>query len=230
MRTDETLQAVVFDLDGLMFNTEELYRDVGHLLVSRRGHEAPPELFDAMMGRPGNVSLKIMIEWYGFSDTIEELTTESGDIFSELLNNRLEPMPGTLVLLDALEKARVPKAIATSSGREFVLDVLSRFEFEPRFDFLLTAEDVTQGKPFPEVYQTAARRLGVAPGSMMVLEDSQAGLRAAVEAGAYAVAVPSPFSSHHDFSGAAMVVDSLEDPRIYQALGLPATGASSDQG
>jgi pseudouridine 5'-phosphatase len=96
---------------------------------------------------------------------------------------------------------------------------LGRFDFEPRFRFVLTSEDVRQGKPHPEIYLTAARRLGAEPARLMVLEDSENGCRAAVAAGAWAIAVPGEHSRDHDFRGARLVADSLADPRIYAALG-----------
>jgi pseudouridine 5'-phosphatase len=106
-----------------------------------------------------------------------------------------------------------------------VTEVLSRFELLPRFEFVLSAEDVTEGKPHPEVYLTAARRLQRAPAEMLVLEDSQNGCNAAVAAGAYVVAVPGGHSLRHDFSGVQWIADSLADAHIYEVLGLKADSA-----
>ena len=215
------LKAVVFDLDGLMFNTEELYQHVGGEVLRRRGKLFDAELLDAMMGRPGSVALQLMIDWHQLVDTVEQLATESDEVFAGILGERLETMPGLLHLLDALERAAVPKAIATSSRRAFVTDVLSRFDLEPRFSFILTAEDVVQGKPFPEIYQRAAARFGLEPRETLVLEDSENGCRAAAAAGAFTVAVPGGHSRRHNFEVASLVVDSLADQRIYETLGLP---------
>lgn len=212
--------AAVFDLDGLLFNTEELYQQVGSELLRRRGHEFGPELLHAMMGRPGRVALQMMIDYHDLGDTVETLAEESAEIFPAILDQRLAYMPGVPELLDALEKAGIPKAVATSSGRRFTCDVLGRFGLEPRFEFLLTAEDVVEGKPHPEIYLKAAARFSVAPPAMLVFEDSQNGCRAAVAAGAIAVAVPGGHSRTHDFSGAALVADTLRDRRVYNLLGL----------
>jgi HAD superfamily hydrolase (TIGR01509 family) len=195
-------------------NTEELYQHVGSELLRRRGRTFGPDLLDAMMGRPQQVSLRIMIDWHGLADTIETLAAETREIFAGLLDTRLETMPGAVPLLDDLSARGLPHAVATSSGPDFAADVLGRVGIRDRFAFVLTSADVVRGKPDPEIYRTAASRLDVAPDAMLVLEDSEAGCRAAVAAGAVVVAVPGGHSRRHDFSGAAFVAASLADPRV----------------
>ena len=213
-------RAVVFDLDGLMVNTEDLYQHVGGEILRRRGKTFVAELLDAMMGRPADVALRIMIDWHQLDATVEQLAAETDEIFDSLLDDQLALMPGLLELLAALEGAGTPKAIATSSGPAFVHDVLGRFDLAERFQFILTCDDIRHGKPDPEIYLLAARRFGLPPGEMAILEDSQNGCRAAVAAGAVAVAVPGGHSLRHDFTGAALVADSLADPRLWKLLGL----------
>lgn len=213
------IAAVAFDLDGLLVNTEELYQEVGTELLRRRGRPFEPELLDAMMGRPQAVSLSIMIRWHGLSDTVEALATETGQIFTGLLDTRLRTMPGAEGLLDLLDARGLPRGVATSSGPDFARDVLARVGFLDRFAFVLTSADIVEGKPHPEIYRKAAARLGVATDAMLVLEDSQNGCRAAVAAGAVAVAVPGGHSRRHDFTGARFVADTLADPRIRELLG-----------
>ncbi|HZZ28291.1 MAG TPA: HAD family phosphatase [Pirellulales bacterium] len=218
MPSSQRFQAVVFDLDGLLFNTEELYNFVGVELLGRRGKDFPPELLQQIMGRPQPVALQLMIDWHALDATVEILLAETEVVFAEILDERLEFMPGAKALLAALETAGIPKAIATSSGRKFTRNILGRFQLEPRFAFVLTCENVTHGKPHPEIYLQAAQQFGIPPAEMMVFEDSQNGCRAAVAAGAFAVAVPNGPSAQHDFTGAALIADSLTDPRIYTAL------------
>ena len=218
MTASSRIEAVAFDLDGLLVNTEELYQHVGTELLRRRGHSFEPELLDAMMGRPQQVSLKIMIEWHGLTDTIEMLATETGEIFVSLLDTQLRTMPGAMELLDLLDARGIARGVATSSGPDFAHDVLGRMGIRDRFAFVLTSADVTHGKPHPEIYRTAAQRLAVDPGAMLVLEDSQAGCKAAVAAGAVAVAVPGGHSRRHDFTGAVFVAETLADPRIEALL------------
>ncbi len=219
------IKAAVFDLDGLLFNTEELYNYVGTELLGRRGKDFPPELIHQIMGRPQPVALQLMIDWHSLDTTVEVLIAETELVFAEILDERLEFMPGAEQLLANLETAGIPKAIATSSGRKFTFDILRRFDLEPRFKFILTCENVTQGKPNPEIYLKAAKQHGILPTEMIVFEDSQNGCKAAVASGAFAVAVPNGPSAQHDFTGAALIASSLADPRIYAALKLPSPQA-----
>ena len=88
------LHAVVFDMDGLMFNTEDVYWLVGTELLRRRGHEFTKELSDAMMGRPPEPAFDVMIRWHGLTDSWRQLTVESEEIYIGLLDEHLAPMPG----------------------------------------------------------------------------------------------------------------------------------------
>lgn len=212
------IAAVAFDLDGLLVNTEELYQDVGSEILRRRGRSFDADLLDAMMGRPQQVALATMIEWHSLEDTVETLAAETKEIFESLLDTRLAPMPGALDLIARLEQQGLPKGVATSSGPDFAEDVLGRVQLYDRLAFVLTSADVTEGKPHPEIYQTAAARHGVRPEQMLVFEDSAAGCRAAVAAGAVVVAVPGGHSRRHDFSGAHLIAESLADPRIHHLL------------
>lgn len=212
------IKAVVFDLDGLMFNTEEIFHLTGHELLRRRGIEATPEIFAGMMGRRANEAFQAMIDLTRISDSIDDLKFESEMIFRELMVDRLAPMPGLFELLVTIEDRGLSKAVATSSERKYLHELLGKFDMLSRFDTLLTAEDVTHGKPHPEIYQTAAARLGVATCEMLVLEDSQNGTHAAAAAGAVVVSVPHVHSAHHDFTVAFHVAESLVDPVVLRLV------------
>jgi HAD superfamily hydrolase (TIGR01509 family) len=212
------ISAVVFDLDGLMFNTEEVFNAAGRELLRRRGHEMSEQLLAAMMGRRAHEAFALLVETLGLDETVDELMAESDAIFHAMLEHGIAPMPGLFELLAVIERRGLPKGVATSSGRAYLEGILRRFELLERFPLTLAAEDVVQGKPHPEIYLAAARRLGVEPGAMLVLEDSEAGTRAAAEAGAVIVSVPHRHSAAHDFSRAAFVAESLIDPRVLALL------------
>ena len=214
------IRAVVFDMDGLMFNTEDVYTLAGTELLRRRGCLFTEDLKDALMGLPPEPCFKTMIDWHGLPDDWKKLALESDAIYVGLLDANLAMMPGLPELLAALERANIPKAIATSSNPRLTHICLKPFELAERFQFIMTSEDITHGKPHPEIYLRCAERFGVSPAEMLVLEDSQNGCRAAIAAGAFAVAVPGEHSRRHNFTGAQLVIESLADPRLYEALGL----------
>ncbi|MEZ6057927.1 MAG: HAD family phosphatase [Planctomycetaceae bacterium] len=218
MAGETRIDAVVFDCDGLMFNTELVFERTGTELLRRRGHVATPELFVQMMGRRADEAFAAMVNMYQLADPIPELMAESEQIFFSLLDDYLEPMPGLLTLLNAIESYGLPKGVATSSPRRFLMNLLGRYELEPRFSVTMTAEDVSQGKPHPEIYLSVAQRLGVAPERMLVLEDSENGTRSAAAAGAHVISVPHEHSRHHDFSVASGVAERLDSKLILDLI------------
>jgi HAD superfamily hydrolase (TIGR01509 family) len=218
MATLKTIRAVCFDLDGLMFNTEDIFNEVGVEVLRRRGKEFTPELVGLMMGRRADEAIRVMIDYHDLSDSVPDLKKESWDLFDVYLGDRLAPMPGLHDLLAAIEGRSLPKAVATSSGRAYLERILGRFELLSRFHFTLTAEDVERGKPDPEIYLRAATRLGVRPEEMLVLEDSHAGTTAAVAAGAVTVSIPTIHSRHQDYSHATHRVDRLDAPELLRLV------------
>jgi pseudouridine-5'-monophosphatase len=215
------IRAVVFDLDGLMFNTEDIYPMALDRTCQGRGALYGAELREQMMGRPGKTALKILIDALAWDTTVEAIQSETDAHLRELLPMYLQTMPGLMELLTTLEASGIPKAIGTSSRRWFVEAVLEPFSLADRFHTILTAEDVLHGKPEPEIYLKAAERLGVAPGEMAVLEDSTNGCRAALAAGAVAIAVPNEHTRSFAFPEVHLMVETLADPRLYERIGVP---------
>jgi HAD superfamily hydrolase (TIGR01509 family) len=219
MATQEVaIHAVVFDLDGILANTEDLYEIACGEVLGRRGltYEAP--LREKMMGRPVMDSIQIMIDAHSLDDPIDSLLLECREVLNEFMRTSLAPMPGVGALLDKLQATAIPAAVATSALREYADYVLTRLEIKQHFRFVLTSEDVVYGKPAPDIYVLAARRLEIPAQQMMVLEDSTNGCRAAVAAGAFAVAVPNRHTQKHNFDGARFVANTLADPRITDTL------------
>ncbi len=202
-----------------MVNTEEVFHLTGHELLRRRGKVATQAIFNAMMGRRAREAFAAMIEMAQLTDTIDDLQIESESIFDGLLETKLRTMPGLLELLDHIEANQMPKGVATSSDRVYMERMLGHFNLLQRFTMRLTAEDVTQGKPNPEIYLKAAERIGVKPHEMLVLEDSHNGTKAAAAAGSHIISVPHEHSHHHDFSAAKYVATSLIDPVILELIG-----------
>lgn len=213
------IRAVAFDMDGLMVNTEDLYTEVGETILARRGRKFTAELKRRMMGLPGDQAFQMMIDAEQLEATVEELSQESDAVFEELLPKKLAVLPGLIELLDLLDEQSIPRCVATSSKHYFARQVLQIVELSERFNFVVTAEDVTHGKPAPDIYQEAARRMQVVTANLLVLEDSHHGSRAGIAAGACTVAVPGEHSQDHDFSGVHYRADSLKDALIVRLVG-----------
>lgn len=217
--TAPTIRAVCFDLDGLMFNTEHVFYESAEVLLQRRGLPMSKQAMDVMLGRRPLESFQALIDFLGLTEEPAALLAESRVVFYELLETRLQPMPGLFDLLDRIEARGLPKGVATSSPRDYLETVFSRYNLLPRFPVILTAESVTLGKPNPEIYLKAAQELGVRPDQMMVLEDTQTGTRAGAAAGAYVVSVPHEHTASHDFSLSSYIATSLVDPHILSLIG-----------
>ena len=213
-----SLKAVVFDLDGLMFNTEHIFHRAGDELLRRRGKAMTAECLHRMIGRRPREAFTAMVELFALNESIDHLLAESQAIFTALLDEHLAAMPGLFELLELIERQQLPKGVATSSPRKYLLNLLRRYELESRFSITLCSEDVTYGKPHPEIYLRAAEALRVEPAEMLVLEDSQAGAQAAVAAGAVVVAVPHDHTRHQNFDGTHAVIDSLEHELLRDLL------------
>lgn len=210
-------EAVAFDLDGLMFNTEPIHSRCANILLGRRGHSFTPELQELATGRSPRSNLQLFIDYFRLDTDVETLLVETIETTIGLLQDGYETTPGLLRLLDALDARRVPRCVCTSGITAIATEILRKDGVGARMDFILTSDDVTNGKPSPEIYLKASERFGIAPSRMLVLEDSAAGSQAASSAGSPCCMYKGPHNQSGDFSRALTVVERLDAPEI---LGL----------
>jgi HAD superfamily hydrolase (TIGR01509 family) len=207
-------RAVVFDLDGTLLNTEDIFEQAGCQLMARRGLQMTSEIRHAMLGRRPVEAFTALKSLTGLTDSIEDMMHETKVLFRELAETSVAILPGVTELLTLAEDCGLPRAVATSSPRPWMTWLLTKVNLLDRFHFTLTAEDVTFGKPHPEIYLSAAARLGVTPAEMLVFEDSETGTRSAAAAGAFVVSVPNRHTSGGDFSVSSLRVSTLLDPLL----------------
>jgi HAD superfamily hydrolase (TIGR01509 family) len=208
------IRGVALDMDGLLFDTERLYWECGDTVLQRRGHRYSKELQQRMMGRIGITAIDQMVEFHSLADSAQQLLEESDVLFSEMLANGVQQMPGVDQWIKLLQDLNLPFGLATSSRRKFVDVIFASIPWRDSLAFILTGDDVTRGKPDPQMYLLAAEKLSIEPSEMLVLEDSGNGCAAAVAAGAYAVAIPSEHTRDQSFVGAKLIAESLTDPRL----------------
>lgn len=213
-----TIGAVAFDMDGLMLNTEDLYEQVGNILMQRRGKTYRDTVRKKMIGLPARQAFGVLIEAEGMSDSWQELQQEAEKIFESILPTQLATMHGLIDLLDYLDELGLRRCVATSSTQSFARKALTQVGMLDRVDFVITAEEVSQGKPHPEIYLAAAKKMSVPIENLLVLEDSATGTKAGVSAGAYVVSVPNEHTKQGSFEGCQWIAQTLLDKRIYELL------------
>ncbi len=212
-------QAVVFDNDGLLLDTEEAWTRAEETLFERRGRTFTIEHKRWIIGSSRTTAagkLEVMLDLPGEG---ESLMDELHDLVMEEALAGVPPRPGALELLDALAGAGIPLALASNSSREFVERTLERAGLiDGRFRHVITADDVANPKPAPDLYLAACAALGVAVDDAAALEDSPPGVASAAAAGLYVIAIP--YFPDQTLAGASLTAGSLADPEVWKALGL----------
>jgi HAD superfamily hydrolase (TIGR01509 family) len=183
------IEAVVFDLDGLLLESEEVWDAVREVYVRERGGRYDAEIQRAMMGMSSN-------EWSQYLHDAAGIADEPAAINDEVVRRMLAAYREHLPLIDGAVEAvkrlaaRFPLALASSSNRPLIDTVLDEAGLTACFRATVSSEEVGRGKPAPDVYLEAARRLDVEPARCAAIEDSHGGIRSAKAAGMRVIAIP----------------------------------------
>jgi len=215
------ISAVVFDMDGVLIDTEPVWEEVRRGYVARSGGRWLPDTQSRLMGMSTR-------EWSGYLDSdlgvgrgAERVADEVIEEMAARYRSELPLIPGAL---DAIRRlgSRFPLAVASSSPRRLIDQVLASAGVADAFGATVSTEECGAGKPDPEVYLVAARLLGVPAGECCAVEDSSNGLRSATAAGLAVVAVPHPkYPPAPDaLAGAALVVDRLDQLTVSRVSAL----------
>ena len=185
------VSAVLLDMDGTLLDTEKVYFNSLVAALNMRGYaDDAVALCHAMVGLPGPACEAMLLDRYGNDFPLAEINRAFLANRDRFMAAGLPLKSGTLELLDGLAAADCPMAIVTSSSRRSAERNLSLAGIRSRFDTILTLDDVTRGKPSPDLYLLAAARLGHAPEVCVAVEDSNHGVAASHAAGAITIMVP----------------------------------------
>src|SRR3954452_12254629 len=214
------IRAIVFDMDGLMVDTEELYWQVGRALAAEYGKTVLDETLLKMTGRDRLVSSQVFAADTGIPLSGEEGMHRRESMMLDLFRRGgLKSMPGLREILDRF-RGRLKLGVATSSPRVLVEAALPALEVHAHFDAITAGDEIANGKPNPEIYLKTMAKLNVKPAECVVLEDAPLGATAGKAAGAYVIAVPSRLTVHADFSkiADARVADLFEASERIESL------------
>lgn len=212
------MKAVIFDLDGLMVDSERLYFEVEQEMARRYGKEVRQETLWRMMGRKPIEGLTIFVRELGLPLDPAEAVKIRNDLVRERMSQDLQPMPGLISIIHALH-GKFKLAIATGAPREFLDIVVDKLQIREKFDVLQASDDIQSGKPDPEIFLKTCQELGIPSGEAIVLEDSENGVIAGKRAGCFVIAIPSEYTRGQDFSPADYVVaDLLEAEKLILSL------------
>src|SRR5205085_7731142 len=185
------IEAVVFDLDGVLLASEEVWDEVRERYVRERGGRYDADVQRAMMGMSSTEWSRFLHESAGVPDEPEAINAE---VVRRMLGAYRDHLPLIPAAVDAVQRlaARYPLGLASSSNRALIDTALDVAELSPLFAATVSSEEVARGKPAPDVYFEAARRLGAAADRCAAIEDSHGGIRSASSAGMRVIAIPNP--------------------------------------
>ncbi|MCF7937212.1 MAG: HAD family phosphatase [Spirochaetales bacterium] len=222
-KKDSAILAVIFDMDGVLVDSEPFIAEAAMRMFSEHGLEVKKEDFLPFVGAGENRYLGGVAEKYGFPLDIERDKARTYQIYAEIVKGRIDPLPGAVEFVKELRDISVPAALATSADRTKMEVNLQEIGLPPEsFNTVINGLDIERKKPHPDIYLEAALRLGKAPEYCLVVEDAVNGVKAALRAGMYCLALEGSFS-REELSGAHWFAENLAavPDSLRRALGLP---------
>lgn len=206
------LEAVVFDMDGVLADSEGAYDSVVETIMGEMGFTVPREEQLSFRGVPSKITWECLAERYALTSSPEELWRREHEIIEEqYARGEIPAIPYAFELLKDLKRGGLKIAVATSNVRSLVQLVLEQNEAKAFVDAVSCVDDVENGKPAPDLFLNAARLLGVAPEHCAAVEDSPNGIKAAKAAGMKVACYANPDLPKLDHSGADLVVSSFKN-------------------
>lgn len=211
-------QAIIFDMDGLMVDSEPLARQAWDQVLQVYGYRMTDDVYRQMIGLRSDYAVDFVIQNYSIPLKKEEMLTQKAAIFHELRAQGVPALPGLMPLHDEIRKRKIPWAVATSSPREHANIILAQLGLSNACQAIAAGNEVSNSKPAPDIYLLAAKRLGVDPTVCLALEDSKPGCQAAAAAGMKVIAIPNGETKTAVFACASICYASLNE--VVRDLGI----------
>lgn len=203
------IKAVIFDMDGLMIDSEPLAKEAWRILLGEYGYSLDQETTQSILGLRLLDTAHLIKSKYDLPLNTREIADRRLELMLTLIPGNLEAMPGLQKLLEAVDARGLRRAVATSSPDAYAPVALREVAVADGFETIITGDMVARGKPAPDIYLAAAEALSLSPKVCLALEDSLNGVRAAKTAGMRCVAVPNVYSSVQDLAVADWEMPSL---------------------
>ncbi len=211
MAAEIPLTAVIFDMDGVLVDSEPIHFEATRALLAEHGVTYSPEVNDNFFGCTDRDVFRLLRARYDLAPSEPELAAAWIGRVVVLLGRPLQAMAGVPSALAALKDSGLRLALASSSAPEIIRATLTGLGLDGMFELVVSGHEVERGKPAPDIFLETVRRLGLAREACLVVEDSFNGISAAAAAGIRCVAVPCPSTAGQDFSSAAARLYSLRD-------------------
>lgn len=205
------LKAIVFDMDGLMVDSEPLSQQAWDEYLRPYGHQLTEAIVSRIIGLRADISTPTIKALFNLPEPVPVIIAKRAAIYSQIRANGVPTMPGLHELHAEIARRQIPWAVATSSPRGHAEEILHQLGLQDRCQAIAAGDEVTLGKPHPDIYLLAAERLGIAPQNCLALEDSGPGSQAATAAGMTTIAIPNAQTKTADFSHVHYCYSSLHE-------------------
>lgn len=206
------MKAVLFDLDGVILNSEPIYTEINRKVLDYFHVHYTEDIFNECIGTTNHKTYQIFKDAYNLPYTIEEMVEYHSKIVLDTFTNAdYVPSDGIPALLATLKHHHIPTAIASSSPKHIINIILNKLNLIEYFQEIVSGEEVAHGKPAPDTFLEAAKRLTIAPADCVVIEDSKHGSIAAKAAGMTCIGYQNLGSGNQDLSAADVIVNSITE-------------------
>jgi HAD superfamily hydrolase (TIGR01509 family) len=204
-------EAVIFDMDGVLIDSEPLHFGVLHELLATAGHEYTRAENEDFLGKSSEAMFGTLVSRHGLAGSVGDWMARYDAGILRVLQEPHAPAPGVAELVPRLRELGLRLGVASSSRSVWIEATLRSIQLSGAFDAIVSADEVERGKPDPAIYLLAAHRVGVAAERCLAIEDSPTGVESAGAAGMAVVGVRTPYTAHLQLDGAECIVDSLAD-------------------